>query len=171
MRRQNLLKMASVALACVALTLAACQTNPSSDPTSSSAPSATFSPPFPYSCSSSLVEAMSGVAMIIESVSASGMRFQLQNTTDTSFHYSTGYILCVQKGETWEPVEPITDKWVVLDIAYTVEPHSKTEVITIDWEWLFGVLPDGQYEIQKSMFTDDGTTATEYLLGQAFSIP
>ena len=175
MQRQGLLKAALVVVtsACATSSLAACEMDPSPNPISSYS-SSSLPSDFRFSCpsSSSLVESVSGVEITIESVSAHGMRFLLDNTTDLQFGYGEDYALCVFRKGTWEIVMPITEQWIVPSVGHALEPHSKTEAIAIDWSELFGELPHGQYEIQKNLWHERSPTAAdEYVLGQVFELP
>jgi len=171
MKRPGLLKMASVALAGVILPLAACQTYPASDPVSYDT---LTSLPFAFTCPAAPVAAVSGVDMIISSPSATGLTYQLRNTTDTAFYYGADDILCVHRKGAWGPVRLILDpgKWSVIDIGYTVEPHTITEAVDVGWQFLYGELPHGQYEYQKSVGPwGIGRGTPGYVVAQVFTIP
>lgn len=60
----------------------------------------------------------------------------------------------------WEPVEMLPQEY---DVAWTTEAYligqNSTAPFQVDWEWLYGQLPPGQYRIGK------GVTLRYYLLG------
>ncbi len=60
----------------------------------------------------------------------------------------------------WEPVEMLPQEY---DVAWTTEAYligqNSTAPFHVDWEWLYGQLPPGQYRIGK------GVTLRYYLLG------
>ena len=60
----------------------------------------------------------------------------------------------------WEPVEMLPQEY---DVAWTMEAYligqNSTTPFQVEWEWLYGQLPPGQYRIGK------GVTLRYYLLG------
>ncbi len=66
--------------------------------------------------------------------------------------YGSHYTLEKWVDGTWEAVEMLPQEqevgWTLL--AYLIEVNS-TKTISIDWEWLYGELPAGQYRIGKNV--------------------
>lgn len=66
----------------------------------------------------------------------------------------------LESGE-WEelpgPVEGSeSENYVFIDVAYLIEPEAKREQ-EVDWEWLHGPLPPGEYRIKKTVHDFRGT--------------
>ena len=55
--------------------------------------------------------------------------------------------------------------------GYFIFPNSTTEDETVDWLWLFGELPSGEYKFQRSIFfIRQPGDFDKYILEQTFSI-
>jgi len=114
----------------------------------------------------------SGVKMIIENVDLSGISFIIENTSEREYTYGEAYTLYVQKNNSWVPVEPTIENWGFNSIGYIVLPQSKTDVILIDWKWLYGELADGEYKFQKEiLFKRDPGDLDKYVLECEFTLP
>lgn len=95
-----------------------------------------------------------------------------ENTTDSEYTFGEAYDLYVQKNNNWEPIEPIIENWAFHDIGYPILPRAKTGVTAVDWNWLFGVLPNGHYKFQKQiLLVCSPGDFHAYFSEQEFSIP
>ena len=91
------------------------------------------------------------VSMIIHSVTPTGIALRFENNTTNAYAYGEAFALYVRDIGEWKPVEPIIEKWGFNAIGYILEPLSVSNTKTIDWEWLFGELPPGDYRIRKDV--------------------
>jgi ABC-type transport system involved in multi-copper enzyme maturation permease subunit len=111
------------------------------------------------------------VSIIIQNVSPNGISFHFENKTENSYTYGEDYVLYVREGNDWRIVEPIIEKWGFTAIGYTLEPKSITDTITINWQWLFGQLPLGEYKIQKAvLFIREPGDYDRFVVDQYFTI-
>ncbi|MDR0273623.1 MAG: hypothetical protein LBI27_09945, partial [Clostridiales bacterium] len=79
--------------------------------------------------------------------------------------------LYVRNGDEWETVMPIIGNWAFTSEGYFIIPQSRTEITAVDWRWLFGELPDGEYRFQKSiMFWRSPGDFDTYVLAQSFTV-
>jgi len=114
---------------------------------------------------------LDGVEMIIQDVSPSGLSFSIDNQTDNEYTYGEDFALYTLNNGTWERVEAIIEYWAFNDIGYTISPNSTTDERTIDWLWLFGELPDGEYRIQKNvLLVRQPGDFDSFVIEQTFSI-
>jgi hypothetical protein len=111
------------------------------------------------------------VSIIIQNVSPNGISFHLENKTENSYTYGEDYVLYVREGNDWRIVDPIIEKWGFTAIGYTLEPQSITDTITINWQWLFGQLPLGEYKIEKAvLFIREPGDYDRFVVDQYFTI-
>ena len=115
------------------------------------------------------LETDSGVKMIIESVTTNGLSFFFDNTTENEYTYGENYSLWVNSNHSWEPVPYIIENAAFHCIGYTMNPNSKTDLTSIDWTWLYGELPSGEYRLQKTiLFIRSPGDFDEYVIEQDF---
>lgn len=107
------------------------------------------------------IENSLGIEMVIEEVASYGISLSLQNMTDNEYIYGSHYVLYVFTNGVWEPVIPIIEDWAFTDIGYTLYPQSITDTIVVDWVWLYGELPSGDYRIRKPIWPVDGSSGFE----------
>ena len=110
------------------------------------------------------IENSLGVEMVIEEVATYGISLSLQNMTDNEYTYGSHYALYVLVNDVWEPVTPIIESWAFTDIGFTLYPQSITDTIVVDWVWLYGELPSGEYRIQKPIWHIDSSSDPEAFL-------
>lgn len=90
------------------------------------------------------------ISLILQSFSPNGATFIINNKTDKPYTYGEDYSLQIFKNDIWEAVPYVIDKWGFNSIGYEVPNQSNTDKIAIDWNWLYGELPDGQYRLSKT---------------------
>ena len=57
-------------------------------------------------------------------------------------------------------------------LADTLAPLQRTGATAVDWQWVFGKLPDGDYRFQKTiLFIRSPGDYDSFVLEQEFSIP
>jgi len=111
------------------------------------------------------------VAMVIQDVSPSGLSFSFENSTENEYLYGSHFVLYTFKNNSWERVEPIIENWGFTDEAYNILPNSTTDNTAVDWEWLFGELPSGEYKFQKEiLFVRSPGDFDRFIVNAEFSI-
>lgn len=95
------------------------------------------------------------VSLVLQNVSSKGATYIINNETDNTHMYGEDYSLQFLKNNTWEEVPYIIENWGFKDIGYELRKKSFTQKITIDWTWLYGELPDGEYRLIKTISCDN----------------
>ena len=123
--------------------------------------------------SAQLANTNGGVEIIVNSIMPNNSIYiTLDNKTDYEYTYGSDFALYEYENNSWETVQPIIDNWGFDDIVYRIAPNSKTDEIFIDWSWLYGDLPGGDYKIQKTVSPiGDPDYFGLYLLEAEFSLP
>ena len=114
-----------------------------------------------------------GVTMSISSYTANGLSYFIENTTDRVYTYGAAFTLYKFANNTWELVEPTIDGyWAFPSIGFDISPNSITEENIVDWVWLFGELPSGDYRFQKDiLFIRQPGDFDRYVLVNYFTLP
>jgi len=118
-------------------------------------------------------ESSTGVSITIKNVTSSGISYYFENSSDNEYTYGEDFILYMRgANDTWNTVEPIVENWGFNAIGYSLEPRSKTNEITIDWGWLLGELPKGEYKFQKGiLFIRQPGDFDRYMIECEFTLP
>lgn len=95
------------------------------------------------------------VSLVLQNFSSKGATFIINNETDKPYTYGEDYSLQAFKNGTWETVPYSSANWGFEDIGYEVTKQSHTPKMTIDWVWLYGELPDGQYRLIKTIINEN----------------
>jgi len=86
----------------------------------------------------------------ITNISLTGATIIIKDTNKNPYTYGQWYKLEKQVNGIWYEVKPIIDNYAFNDIGYI--PNENNEVkFVIDWEWLYGELPQGSYRILKQV--------------------
>ena len=93
------------------------------------------------------------VSIRILNVSSSGATIIIKDTNDKPFVYGEWYKIEKESNGKWYEVKTIIDDYGFEDIGYLIEENSKNKEITlnVDWKWLYGELPTGQYRLLKQV--------------------
>ena len=93
------------------------------------------------------------VSIRILNVSPSGATIIIKDTNDKPFVYGEWYKIEKESNGKWYEVKTIIDDYGFEDIGYLIEENSKNKEITlnVDWKWLYGELPTGQYRLLKQV--------------------
>ena len=124
-----------IALACVALLLVACS-NKSSDQVDKD--------------SAYLPTEIENVSIRIFDVSSSGATIILKDTNEEPFLYGEWYSVEKYDDGQWTEVEPIIENYGFTMIGYIPDENDEVK-FEINWEWLYGKLPEGSYRLIKSV--------------------
>ena len=114
------------------------------------------------------------VAIIIQNFTSSGLSFVIENNTEYEYTYGSFYTLYTRKDDIWEAVEPIIENWEFDNILYELASNTKTELFIVDWLWLYGEIPQGDYRFQKAIYfvqSPTNTTLNRLILEENFFIP
>lgn len=117
------------------------------------------------------VNVVANANISVQSATPQGISFVISNPEDRTFIYGEDYRLNVLVDNAWVAVAPIIDNWGFTSIGYDLFPQSTTDIIHVNWEWLFGELPSGFYEFSKEIIylRSPGDFDT-YILSAYFSI-
>lgn len=107
-----------------------------------------------------------------DAVTNIGATFILTSHTEITDEYLYGeaYILEYKDNDKWLTVPTIRDDYAWNMIGYTLNSNKSNEII-VDWQWLYGELPIGEYRMVKTIdyFRDTGDY-DEYIISAEFSI-
>lgn len=113
-----------------------------------------------------------GIVMTVdtETITPEGASFLLMQNTDLNIQYGDDYTLQQFNGGTWEDVPVIVENYGFHSIAYQL-PKDTPQALEIDWAWLYGSLPAGEYRLVKEFmdFREAGDFDT-YTISAAFII-
>ena len=84
------------------------------------------------------------------SLSKAGATFVLSNLTNKDYSYGQFYILQRKTDSGWEDVGTVIDNYYFDDLGYKLVANGNNEVV-VNWEWLYGKLPNGDYRIFKEV--------------------
>ena len=89
------------------------------------------------------------VSMLIYSPASGGLSYTLENHSENEYTFGEDYSLYIRRGNHWESIAPVIENWGFNSIGYILSPRAKSSRTAINWLWLFGELPAGDYKIQK----------------------
>ncbi|MEA4823590.1 MAG: immunoglobulin-like domain-containing protein [Clostridiaceae bacterium] len=100
----------------------------------------------------------------------SGVTITLKNVTDTEYTYGESYTVQRKTVNGWIDVEPVIEKYAFNSVGYMLSAMGSEEII-IDWEWLYGKIPAGDYRIAKeALFVRSPGDYDTFTLYSAFTI-
>ncbi len=94
-----------------------------------------------------------GVSMKVKDGTASGAGLTLvfENKTDSECIYGEYFVLEMKTGGSWFQVPVAFEgEYGFNSIGYMLKPQGESEW-TLDWEWLYGSLENGEYRIIKDI--------------------
>jgi hypothetical protein len=112
------------------------------------------------------------IAMLVKDGTAtpSGAIVTLKNAADVEYTYGEGYAVQRKNGNGWINVEPAIENWAFSDIGYRLPAMGDAEIM-IDWEWIYGKLPAGDYRIIKeAIFVRSPGDYDTFTLFAAFAV-
>jgi hypothetical protein len=100
----------------------------------------------------------------------SGVTIILNNVTDTEYTYGESYTVQRKTDNGWIDVVPVMENYGFNDIGYMLPAMGSKEII-IDWEWLYGKLPSGDYRmVKEASFVRSPGDYDTFTLYAAFTI-
>ena len=105
-----------------------------------------------------------------ESITPEGASFILFHPTEMHIQYGDDYKLQKLQNSQWEDVPTIIDHYAFNAIAYELPKNTPTE-LEIDWTWLYGSLPAGEYRLVKECMDFHSTGEYDlYTVSAAFIV-
>ena len=118
------------------------------------------------------VNNMDGMTMTVKKKSAepTGLTFILENKSDRECLYGSDFWVEKKINDAWYRVPPVITNYGFTAIGYTLSPGKKKSS-EVQWEWLFGSLPAGEYRFVKSVLDFRSTgDYDEYHLAAEFEL-
>lgn len=113
-----------------------------------------------------------GITMTVdtETLTPEGASFLLLQTTDLNIQYGDDFKLQTLNGSQWEDVSTVIENDGFHSIAYKL-PENEPKTLELDWTWLYGSLPAGEYRLVKTFmdFRETGDFDT-YTITAPFAI-
>ena len=115
------------------------------------------------------VNQVPGVEMTVKEGSErrTGLSLRMENTTEIAYITGSFYALERKEDGKWNEVlktpSDTARGWTL--VAYPIAPKGSREE-TIDWVWLYGELPPGEYRVIKEISEDKPESETFYLAAE-----
>jgi hypothetical protein len=108
-----------------------------------------------------------GAKLEVFNATSTGLSFMFRNSTDNSYDYGEYYWVWERVGNKWQPLEAIGDAVFILP-AYPIAPNIQTVPKQVNWEWLFGELPTGEYMFAQTLWANEDPTKHKW--AQTFTV-
>ena len=92
--------------------------------------------------------AVDNVTISIADISATGATVVIQDSNELPYVYGEWYQIEMEKNGQWYPVKTLIRNYGFHEIGYLPDDHGQVE-FTVNWEWLYGKLPAGNYRLLK----------------------
>ena len=116
---------------------------------------------------------LDGVTMEVTEYSDTSVTVRITNDTDMNIRCGgEDFCLKILDGETgeWRDLDTVIDDYAFFEEAYMIQKDSPYEMV-IDFEWLYGKLEPGRYQIVKTVTDFRGTgDYINYVLAAEFDI-
>ena len=115
---------------------------------------------------------LDGVTMEVTEYSDTSVTVRITNDTDMDIMCGEDFCLKILDEETgeWRDQDTVIDGYGFFDEAYMIQKDSPYEMV-IDFEWLYGKLVPGRYQIVKTVMDFRGTgDYTKYVFAAEFDI-
>lgn len=97
-----------------------------------------------------VVTEVENVRMSISNITPTGARLTIEDTNAPQNVYGQWFALETRSGSDWYGLQTIIENFGFNDLGYL--PNENGEVtFDVDWEWLYGKLPQGTYRIIKQV--------------------
>ena len=87
------------------------------------------------------------VTMTVSDVTPTGAVVTIQDSSPEPFVYGEWFVIEREKDGVWYEVKTKINNFGFNEIGWLTD-HGKL-TMTVDWEWLYGELPEGHYRILK----------------------
>lgn len=110
-------------------------------------------------------------SMVLDDLARTGMTFTVYNNSKSEMQFGDDYKLYKMDGKEWVEVPYVIESGKFHMLAYPVDIGGSRQE-TVDWEWLYGELPDGSYLFKKPvMIKNDAGEWEKIELGVMLSFP
>jgi len=93
---------------------------------------------------------LKGVSAEIYNISETGATIVITDTNEPSYTYGSWYKIEKELDGEWKELKTIIDDYGFTSIAYLPDINNELK-FEINWEWLYGRLPRGNYRIVKEV--------------------
>lgn len=90
------------------------------------------------------------VSISISDASATGATVTIKDTNEESYTYGEWYEIEKERNGKWYKIKTAISEYGFNDVGYLVNDNDEL-VLTVDWEWLYGKLPSGNYRLLKEV--------------------
>jgi len=90
------------------------------------------------------------VSISISDVSRTGALVTIKDTNEEPYLYGEWYAIEKETNGQWQEVETVISNFSFTSIGYIPDENGEVE-FAIDWEWLYGELPAGNYRLLKEV--------------------
>lgn len=111
------------------------------------------------------VNALAGITMVVDEVSANGATYIIRNESVGELTFGLDFGVQAEKNGVWYDIEH--EGMAVIAIAMALEPGDEG-TYTCGWENVYGPLPAGHYRIVKSVTA--GRENEQYWLAAEFTV-
>ncbi|MCL1866033.1 MAG: hypothetical protein FWF82_01330 [Oscillospiraceae bacterium] len=102
-------------------------------------------------------------------VTPTGLTYMFRNPTDKTFEFGDYYWVWERSANGgWTALKPVIDNAAFTAIARTIPANMQTVPQYIDWKWLYGELPQGEYLFAHSLSSSQDPT--DYKWSRTFTI-
>ena len=117
-----------------------------------------------------VVNNLEGVTLQMEEYDSRSGEVEILNETDMDIQFGEWFEIQVLMGNAWVKLPYVIDSVAFNEPAYNA-PKDETAVWEVQWEWIYGELPEGTYRIIKDVMDFRGTgDFTKYYLADEFEI-
>ena len=93
---------------------------------------------------------VANVSISISDVSSKGATVTIKDTNKNPYIYGRWYQVEREKDGQWYAVKPVIDNYGFDDMGYLPDAQGELKFV-IDWQWLYGELPSGNYRLLKQV--------------------
>ena len=93
------------------------------------------------------------VTMTVSDVTATGAVVTIQDNNPETFVYGEWFVIEQEKDGVWYEMKTKITDYGFNEIGWLTD-ESGVLTMTVDWEWLYGKLPEGHYRILKQAGTE-----------------
>ncbi len=94
------------------------------------------------------ISEVENVSVTISDISLSGATITIKDTNEDKYTYGEWYVIEKEENGKWYNLPTKVKEYGFNDIGYEVDENNEVKFV-IDWEWLYGELPQGSYRIIK----------------------
>ena len=103
-----------------------------------------------YNESNYEITTIENVSIDIYDISLTGAMLIIKDMNKEPYVYGEWYVLQKEENGKWYNLETIIDDYGFNEMGYLVDENNEVKFI-INWEWLYGKLPQGCYRILKEV--------------------